>query len=377
MTLTFEPLRCGAVGRFATAWLLGCLAATTAFAEPGSVRTADAVVERAGAAERSPASMRDATNVDAPFEVGAFRGVVLAVEGRAQALLVIDSAAGARDRLLAIANAGPGRHAETHAGEHASTATAGAAGDTDLENESRPAQPTWVELEAGMSLPPGSTVRTGVRSSIVLRLGLNATVRVNALSRVTIETLTAEGGSDGADAARPDADAFAGPNDASRAPVLRTRLGLDAGDVDVRVDHVGPYSNDFKIRTPEATLAVRGTNFSAGVDAISGLRVQGASTNSLRAIELSYVNDELEVALAESGVDGLVRDPALLALAATIARPNEGVDTRTFRERIGRPLAGLVTFGGVQRGEPTDIRAGDIQNANSGSFVDRLGSEQD
>jgi hypothetical protein len=328
----------------------------TLAASAGAVATPAGVMQSATTNERNVDDRADADDptpalAGALAENAALRVIVMGVEGTAQALVRVDPDAAAR-RLV-----------------HSVVATSTGEVEIDVIGDAEPSrrESRWVDVEAGMSLPAGAAVRTGVRSNVVLRLGLNATVRVNALSRVSIDALAR-------DVAASNGDET---TDESTEGVLRTRLTLDTGDLDVRVDHVGDFANDFSVRTPEATLAVRGTNFSVGVDALSGLRVQGAETNSLRAIELDYVNDELDVALSSGRIDGLLRDPALLALAATVARPNEGVRVRSFRDRIGRRVIAAVTSGGVARREPVTIRSGEIITANAAQLRDRIDGERE
>jgi hypothetical protein len=252
----------------------------------------------------------------------------------------------------------------------------------DTEREAGPAE--WSPVAAGDTLPPGATIRTGVRAHAVLRVGLNATVRINALSRVSVEQLAFDNAqfadqttTDPTQGASTTEDDDAQPNPAAATPssgVLRTLLRLGSGDLDVRVDHLPGLDNDFSIRTPDATLAVRGTNFSIAHDAVGGLRVQGAQTNDLRAIELEFLEEQRSVALSAGGVEGNVRDPALLALAATTSRPNEGVAPGTFVDRIGTP--GAVTTGGVSVREPVNIRGGDIISANTTAINEAVAGDR-
>lgn len=213
----------------------------------------------------------------------------------------------------------------------------------------------WVALEVGMALGEGAEIRTGVRSFVVMRVGVNATVRVNSLSRVSLDAVGASGVGGVREALLALASGDAG---AGAGLTLRTRLRLGAGDVDVRVDHLGEAANDFAVETAEGTLAVRGTRFSAGVDALSGLRVQGASTNGMRAMELAYLDGEGGlggvVAFGRGGVEGGVRDPALLGLMLAARGDGVGVVAEDFGERIGRRVSvggvGVASGGGLRPG---------------------------
>ncbi len=234
-----------------------------------------------------------------------------------------------------------------------------ASSTTDTTNT----HPHWTTLETGMVLRPGAAVRTGIRSHAVLRLGLNATVRINSLSRVELTQLDA--------APKPNTKPNANP-DADNA-TLTTRLLLNAGDVDVRVDHIEGYDNDFEILTPQATLAVRGTNFSAGIDALQGLRVQGARTNDLRAIELRYLRDAERIDMSRGEVFGAYRQPAFAALAAAAAGPNQGIDIDRYGQRIGSTNDRLAGAAAVLAGAEAGGALADTVISNLSDRLDTAG----
>ena len=136
-------------------------------------------------------------------------------------------------------------------------------------------------------------------------------------------------------------------------------------------------ANDFAIVTQAATLAVRGTNFSVGIDGIDGLRIQGAQTNSFRAIEVKYVADEQETALSRGRLDDAWRNPALAALANTLDAPNAGVHAQGYLNRLGMPVTQLVT--GTQRaGEQLAVvRELEIRTVTAEQVLDGIGSGKD
>ncbi|MCA9293094.1 MAG: FecR domain-containing protein [Phycisphaerales bacterium] len=226
------------------------------------------------------------------------------------------------------------------------------------EDLSAQAAPNWQPIERGMELPINATLRTGARSAVTLRLGLNATVRVNSFARARIGELAKQ-------------------EQPGQAATLRTTLMLERGDLDVRVDHVDDAANDFAIVTQAATLAVRGTNFSVGIDGIDGLRIQGAQTNSFRAIEVKYVADEQETALSRGRLDDAWRNPALAALANTLDAPNAGVHAQGYLNRLGMPVTQLVT--GTQRaGEQLAVvRELEIRTVTAEQVLDGIGSGKD
>ncbi|MHC4930677.1 MAG: FecR domain-containing protein [Planctomycetota bacterium] len=122
----------------------------------------------------------------------------------------------------------------------------------------------WVKLKVHDTLEPGAVVRTGRKSRVALRVGMNASILIERQSRVAIPQIIQSG------------------------QVLKTRVSMSFGKADVRVDRVG-LDNDFEVSTPTATLAVRGTAWRLWWDAVKGARAEGVPGNKLRAIELRYL----------------------------------------------------------------------------------------
>jgi len=123
---------------------------------------------------------------------------------------------------------------------------------------------TWRRAAVNDLLDAGAEIRTGLRSTLTLRVGKNATLLVDRSSRVELPLMVQDGA------------------------VLRTRAAVYRGRCDVKVEEVG-ITSDFAVLTPSATLAVRGTGFSVAWGALAGLEVKGVDTNRIRAIELSYL----------------------------------------------------------------------------------------
>ena len=215
--------------------------------------------------------------------------------------------------------------------------------------------PAWRTIERNMEIAPGATIRTGANTSVTLRLGLNATIRINSLARATLGELAQH--------------ASAEP------PSLRTTIVLERGDMDVRVDHVNNFANDFAIVTQAATLAVRGTNFSVGVDGLDGLRVQGAETNSFRAIEVQYM-DDTATALSQGTLDASWRQPALAALARSLEEPDRSVSTTDYAGRIGAPVTPIVAarVAGIQF---AGVREIEILNVTANQVIESIGKGKD
>jgi hypothetical protein len=159
----------------------------------------------------------------------------------------------------------------------------------------------WANVKVNDLLDPGAVIRTGRNSQVTLRLGQNATLLVDRQSRVAIPEIAQDG------------------------DVLRTRVAMNFGKADVRVDRIG-LVNDFEVSTPTATLAVRGTTFRIWWDVVNGFRSMGVEANKLRAIEITYL-ERVEAWLSKA--DGSSEEYALPALDA-------------FYETYLKPLKGAV-----------------------------------
>lgn len=161
------------------------------------------------------------------------------------------------------------------------------------------AQAPWKGAAVNDILPVGAEVRTGRDTIITLRIGMNASMLIDRLSFVTIPEILQQG------------------------DVLRTRVSMRYGLMDVKVDHVG-LANDFEIKTPSATLAVKGTGWRLVWDAIDGFQAFGVPTNRVRAIEIEYIS-ALKVALtADDASTDRHQLPALEAFAQTYFLPLAG-----------------------------------------------------
>ena len=146
-------------------------------------------------------------------------------------------------------------------------------------------------------LDPGCEIRTGLRSSVTLRVGKNATLVVDRSSRIELPVIVQDGA------------------------VLRTRASVWRGKCDFKVEAVG-VTSDFQVLTPSATLAVRGTGFSVQWGALEGLEVRGVDTNRVRAIEVSWLATLEQVFVSGGGETGSgIHDPARRALFRTVFPP--------------------------------------------------------
>ena len=94
----------------------------------------------------------------------------------------------------------------------------------------------WESATVGMSISRGTTISTGFGSRALLDLG-NAVLNVQPLTRLRLEELIQKEGT------------------------VQTDLFLRVGKVKAEVKSVSGLQQDFKLRSPVSTAAVRGTEF--------------------------------------------------------------------------------------------------------------------
>ncbi len=156
---------------------------------------------------------------------------------------------------------------------------------------------TWKVAALNDLLDPGCEIRTGLRSTLSLRVGKDATLVIARSSRIELPVIVQDGS------------------------VLRTRAAVYRGKCDFKVEAVG-VTSDFQVLTPSATLAVRGTGFSVAWGGFSGLEVAGVDTNRIRAIEVRYLEAQRTVFVSGPGLtSSLLPDPVQAALFRTVFPP--------------------------------------------------------
>ncbi len=165
----------------------------------------------------------------------------------------------------------------------------------------------WQKAKVNDLLSPGAELRTGRKSSVTLRVGLNATFKVDRRSRVAIPEIVQKGG------------------------VLKTRVALRYGRADVKVDRVG-LDNDFAVASPSATLAVRGTAWRMWWDVNKGFRAVGVPRNKLRAIEVEWMRGRQAFLSQQDGVNEFYKDAALSAYAKSYYVPPPGYESPNLAE---------------------------------------------
>jgi len=102
--------------------------------------------------------------------------------------------------------------------------------------EVKEAQKAWAPAQVGMTISKGTYISTGFNSSAVLELGPSV-LRVRQLTRMQLEELVEKEGT------------------------LTTGVNLPIGKVKAEVKSVAGLRNDFKLKGPVSTAAVRGTGF--------------------------------------------------------------------------------------------------------------------
>lgn len=94
----------------------------------------------------------------------------------------------------------------------------------------------WVAAEMNMKLPLGAEISTGFKSYATIQAGAS-TLQVKPLTRVSVSELTVNGGKQ------------------------KTTVDLKVGRVRAKVEKVQGLEQDFTLKSPVSTAAVRGTEF--------------------------------------------------------------------------------------------------------------------
>jgi FecR-like protein len=200
----------------------------------------------------------------------------------------------------------------------------------------------WKAAAVNDLLDPGAEIRTGLRSTLTLRVGKNATLVVDRASRVELPMIVQDGS------------------------VLRTRAAVHRGKVDFKVEAVG-ITSDFQVLTPSATLAVRGTGFTVEWGALLGVHVAGVDTNRVRAIELRYLAAMQEVPISGAGESSSAwPDPVAAALYRTVFPPPLDVDGKDL---LTRGPGGY--YGMIPRPSLYDVMRHETEMRNGGSDLGR------
>lgn len=124
----------------------------------------------------------------------------------------------------------------------------------------------WTSATVGMTISRGTTISTGFGSRALLDLG-SAVLDVQPLTRLRLEELIQRGGT------------------------VQTDLFLRVGKVKAEVKSVSGLQQDFKLRSPVSTAAVRGTQF--GYDGFDVVVIDGEVVyQTSRGQQRSYSSGE-------------------------------------------------------------------------------------
>lgn len=161
----------------------------------------------------------------------------------------------------------------------------------------RPAgEQAWREAKVNDLLDPGVEIDVGARSQLGIRVGKNATLVVDRMTRLFLPEITEE------------------------TDTLRTRVAVVRGKAEFKVDRIG-LTNDFQVATPTTTLAVKGTKGTISYGGFNGTEVSGDASNSANAMNLSYFG-RIRASLSGAGRSNESRPSQVLnALGDTVGAP--------------------------------------------------------
>ena len=171
----------------------------------------------------------------------------------------------------------------------------------------------WQPLAGGMRIATGSTISTGFNSQAWLEVGTSLVV-VRPLTRMRLDELVQAQGT------------------------VKTDLFLQAGRVRADVKTAEGLRQDFRIRTPISTAAVRGTSLEAGVGTLRVIWGPVAFANALNQTRMLTAGDE-----SSTGGDGPPAPPEKGRRDAASVRAYTGPSGDGL-ERRGRPRRTQVTI---------------------------------
>lgn len=111
----------------------------------------------------------------------------------------------------------------------------------------------WVKAEAGMKLTQGAEFRTGPRSAVQFKIPPDQTVTLDRLGTVKLLTAVAE-----RKKIKTNLDAINQQTDVPEHIKIKTDLGMTYGRTRYDIQKAG-FEHESTIRSPSATLSVRGT----------------------------------------------------------------------------------------------------------------------
>jgi hypothetical protein len=170
----------------------------------------------------------------------------------------------------------------------------------------------WKPAKVGDTLPKGTIVSTGFKSTVLLKVG-PSTVTVKPITRLSLEEiLQSESGT-------------------------QTQLFLLAGRVKAEVTPQKGSAVEFQVKSPTATASVRGTGFEFdGTNLLVEhgsvqLRAPHGMTRYVRNGEFSYV-----------ATNGSVTSPAAVSAEGGLERVDELIDQADSDSRVDVDLSGAI-----------------------------------
>jgi hypothetical protein len=162
-----------------------------------------------------------------------------------------------------------------------------------------------VAAKEGMIFSKGAFINTGLNSGAFLAMSGNV-VRIDELTVLSLDTLESEG----------------------RTP-LSTKINLDEGRVFAKVERLKDTNQSFTIRTPMATVGVRGTAFEVSVNSVSVIEGEVTVTT---AVSEFVVTAGYMIEIAPDGTIGKALDIPAPALKILIDQDKDCVDILSSAE---------------------------------------------
>lgn len=161
-------------------------------------------------------------------------------------------------------------------------------------------------------LQPGDMIETGAQSRVVISLSDGSLITVAANSRIVLKNFR-------------------------QATNLRELLDAVAGRVRAKIHHLGNRPNPYRLNSPVASIAVRGTEFDVAVAASGETRV----TVYEGLVEVTSLRDPAQRRLVEAGRNVIVRATGDIALNL----PGPGGVLRGQAARLSEPALGANAYG--------------------------------
>jgi len=176
----------------------------------------------------------------------------------------------------------------------------------------------WVVLKVGDVLDELSVVRTGFRTTVVLKFADRGSVTINSVTKIGISEFRKEG------------------------KTARARLGLKYGTLRAKVDSSkGP--SDWRVKTPTATLSVRGSDMESGYSPNGGPR--GLSHESPLTLSTRFTSQTVNPGESVTSTPTPPIRRMLRTFVPFMGDSSAGT-TRTEKRAYTRNPGGKATMGG-------------------------------